>query len=45
MDLSVFEELIGYEFKDKERGYVEIIRAYVIELIIKLFRQLEKHQA
>ncbi len=33
---------IYHEFKDKERGYVEIIRAYVIELIIKLFRQLEK---
>lgn len=33
---------IYHEFKGKEKGYVEIIRAYVIELIIKLFRDLEK---
>ena len=33
---------IYHEFKNQEKGYVEIIRAYVIELIIKIFRDLEK---
>ncbi len=33
---------IYHEFGRKEKGYVELIRAYVIELIIKLFRELEK---
>ncbi len=30
------------EFERKEKGYVELIRAYVIELIIKIFRNVEK---
>ncbi|MBQ7340530.1 MAG: AraC family transcriptional regulator [Clostridia bacterium] len=33
---------IYYEFQGKEKGYVQLIRAYVIELIIKFFRDLEK---
>ncbi len=33
---------IYHEFGRKEKGYVELIRAYVIELVIKLFRELEK---
>lgn len=33
---------IYHEFISKDKGYVEIIRAYVIELIIKIFRDLEK---
>ncbi|MBQ7381286.1 MAG: helix-turn-helix domain-containing protein [Clostridia bacterium] len=30
------------EFKNREKGYIELIRAYVIELIIKLFRDIEQ---
>lgn len=30
------------EYKSKEKGYVELIRAYVIELVIKIFREVEK---
>ncbi len=30
------------EFGGKEKGYAELIRAYVIELLIKIFRDIEK---
>lgn len=30
------------EFERQEKGYIELIRAYVIELIIKIFRRIEK---
>lgn len=30
------------EFSGKEKGYVELIRAYTIELIVKIFRDIEK---
>lgn len=33
---------IYHEFGRKEKGYVELIRAYVIELIIKIFRDIEQ---
>ncbi len=36
---------IYHEFKGEEKGYIELIRAYVIELLIKLFRDLEKEGA
>ncbi len=29
------------EFKGKEKGYIQLIRAYVIELIIRIFRDVE----
>ena len=33
---------IYHEFKGEEKGYIELIRAYVIELMIKFFRDVEK---
>ena len=36
---------IYHEFKGEEKGYIELIRAYVIELLIKLFRDVEKEGA
>ena len=36
---------IHHEFKGQEKGYIELIRAYVIELVIKLFRDIEKEGA
>ncbi len=33
---------IYHEFKRRERGYIQLMRAYVIELIIKLFRDIER---
>ena len=33
---------IYHEFTHKERGYIQLIRAYVVELIIKLFRDIER---
>ncbi len=33
---------IYHEYKTREKGYLEIIRAYVIELIIKVFRDIDK---
>lgn len=33
---------IYHEYQNKEMGYIELIRAYVIELIIKLFRDVER---
>ncbi len=38
---SLFTE-IYQEYTAKEKGYIELIRAYVIELIIRLFRDIEK---
>lgn len=41
---GVFGELfhkIYMEYKGRQKGYCELMRAYVIELIIKLFRKLE----
>jgi len=45
---SVFGELfnkIYLEFTNRERGYINIIRAYVTELIIKIFRKMETSQS
>ena len=42
---SAFGELfnkIYLEFTNREEGYINIIRAYVIELIIKMFRKMSK---
>lgn len=36
---------IYHEFGRCEKGYIELIRAYVIELIIKMFRDMEKTEA
>lgn len=33
---------IYHEYNRKERGFIQIIRAYIIELIIKLFRNIEQ---
>ena len=33
---------IYHEYIQKEKGYIELIRVYVIELIIKMFRDIEK---
>ena len=33
---------IYHEFRGEEKGYIELIRAYVIELVIRLFRDIEK---
>ncbi|OPY93129.1 MAG: HTH-type transcriptional activator RhaR [Syntrophaceae bacterium PtaU1.Bin231] len=32
---------IYLEYKGREKGYIDIIRAYVIELIIKMFRKMD----
>lgn len=43
---GVFGELfhkIYMEYTGRQKGYCELMRAYVIELIIKLFRKLESH--
>lgn len=36
---------IYHEFKGQEKGHIELIRAYVIELVIKLFRDIEREGA
>ena len=41
---NVFGELfhkIFLEYNNQEKGYIDIIRAYVIELIIKMFRKMD----
>ncbi|NLE31368.1 AraC family transcriptional regulator [Candidatus Dojkabacteria bacterium] len=41
---NIFGELfdkIYFEFIKKQKGYVEIMRAYVVELIIQIYRQIE----
>ena len=43
---GVFGELfhkIYMEYTGRQKGYSELMRAYLIELIIKLFRKLESH--
>ena len=40
---SLFEK-IYQEFTSRGKGYQSIIRAYLIELIIKIFREIDKHQ-
>ncbi|NLA74602.1 MAG: AraC family transcriptional regulator [Deltaproteobacteria bacterium] len=43
--MKTFREIfdkIYLEFHQKQKGYVEIIRAYVVELIIYIFRQIER---
>jgi YesN/AraC family two-component response regulator len=45
---SVFGELFNkmyLEFTNRERGYINIIRAYVTELIVKIFRKMESSQS
>ncbi len=45
---SVFGELFNkmyLEFTGRERGYINIIRAYVTELIVKIFRKMESAQS
>lgn len=37
---DIFDK-IYFEFNKKQKGYVEIIRAYVVELIIQIYRQIE----
>ena len=42
---GMFGELfnkIYIEYRAKEKGYTEIVRAYTVELLIKLFRQIDK---
>lgn len=44
---SAFGELFNkmyLEFTNRERGYINIIRAYVTELIVKIFRKMESTQ-
>ncbi len=38
---AIFDKIYA-EYKGQDKGYIEIIRAYGIELIIKLFRHLEE---
>ena len=45
---SAFGELfnkIYLEFTNRERGYINIIRAYTTELIVKIFRKMESSQS
>lgn len=45
---NVFGEIfnkIYLEFTNRERGYINIIRAYMTELIIKIFRKMESSQS
>lgn len=45
---SVFGELFNkmyLEFTNREKGYINIIRAYMTELIIKIFRKMESNQS
>jgi len=42
---NIFGELfnkIYLEYNNREKGYIHIIRAYVVELIIKIFRKMDK---
>lgn len=44
-NFSVYGEIftkIYSEYKNREKGFIQIIRAYSIELIIKIFRDIEK---
>ncbi len=38
---EIFSQIYN-EYKYKEKGYIQLIRAFVIELIIKIFRDVEK---
>ena len=45
---GIFSELfnkIYSEYRSRQKGYIEIVRAYTVELIIKMFRQMENHSA
>lgn len=45
---SVFGELFNkmyLEFTNRERGYINIIRAYMTELIVKIFRKMDSAQS
>jgi YesN/AraC family two-component response regulator len=39
--IGIFEK-IYQEFTEKKKGYIEIIRGYLIELIVKMFRMLDQ---
>ncbi len=41
-DLGELFQKIYMEYHGREKGYINIIRAYVIELIIKIFRRMDK---
>jgi len=44
---SAFGEIfnkIYFEYQAKNQGYVEIIRAYIIELIVKMLRKIDKSE-
>lgn len=44
IEFSALFDKIYTEYQGKEKGYIDLIRAYGVELIIKLFRQLDKNQ-
>ena len=42
-ELNGILEKIYQEFTEKKKGYIEIIRGYLIELIVKLFRMIDQN--
>ncbi len=44
VEFAALFDKIYTEYNHKEKGYIDLIRAYGVELIIKLFRQLDKSE-